>query len=201
MTAAEGTGDQSGPAAPPDNPDALVEEINRTREELGNTVEALASKVDVKARAQQKATEVSGQLKSKVRDVTEGLSGKAGQLKGEVSDRTAGARQAVTENGKTVLGSGQPATKTIASRAAQAGATAQSAATQAVATVQAAANQAGTSAKAAATQAWAATPEPAQQRARRAAATVNQHRVPFAAAAAAGALVLAGWLVVRGRRR
>jgi gas vesicle protein len=190
MTAAEGTGDQSGPAAPPDNPDALVEEINRTREELGNTVEALASKVDVKARAQQKATEVSGQLKSKVRDVTEGLSGKAGQLKGEVSDRTAGARQAVTENGKTVLGSGQPVTKTIASRAAQAGASAQAAATQA-----------GTSAKAAATQAWAATPEPVQQRARRAAATVNQHRVPFAAAAAAGALVLAGWLVVRGRRR
>ena len=45
------------PGAPPDNPDALVEEINRTREELGNTVEALTAKVDVKARAQQKATE------------------------------------------------------------------------------------------------------------------------------------------------
>jgi hypothetical protein len=30
---------------------------------------------------------------------------------------------------------------------------------------------------------------------------VNQHRVPFAAAAAAGALLLTGWLVVRSRRR
>ena len=183
MTAAEGTGEQGGPEAPPDNPEALVEEINRTREELGNTVEALAAKVDVKARAQQKATEVSGQLKDKVRDVTQGLSGKAGQLKGEVTDRAAGARQAAAENGKTVLGTGQPVTQTIASRAAQAAATAQSAATQASAT------------------AWAATPAPVQQRARRVAATVNQHRVPFAAAAAAGALLLGGWLVVRGLRR
>ena len=89
----------------------------------------------------------------------------------------------MAENGKTVLGAGQPVTQTIASRAAQAGATAQSAATQAGAT------------------AWAATPEPVQQRAKRVAATVNQHRVPFAAAAAAGALLLGGWLVVRGLRR
>jgi gas vesicle protein len=183
MTAAESTGDQGGPAAPPDNPDELVEEINRTREELGNTVEALAAKVDVKARAQQKATEVSGELKSKVRDLTQGLSGKAGQLKGEVSDRAAGARQAVSENGKTVLGAGQPVTKSITSRATQAGASAQSVATQAGAIV------------------WAATPEPVQQRAKRAAATVNQHRMPFAAGIAAGALLLGGWLVVKGRRR
>lgn len=178
---AEGTAGESG--SPPDNPDALVEEINRTRDELGNTVEALAAKVDVKARAQQKATNVSGQLKSRVRDVTQGLSGKADQVRGEVSNRTAGARQAVAENGKNVLGGGEPVTKTIASRASQAGATAQAAATKAGAT------------------AWAATPEPAQQRAKRAVATVNQHRVPFAAAAAAGALLLTGWLVVRSRRR
>ncbi len=183
MTAAEGTGDQSGPAAPPGNPEALVEEINRTREELGNTVEALAAKVDVKARAQQKATEVSEQLKTMVRDVTQGLSGKAGQLKGEVGDRAAGARQAVAENGKTVLGAGQPVTKSLAGRATQAGASAQSVATQAGASV------------------WAATPEPVQQRARRAAATVNEHRVPFAAVTAAGTVLLGGWLVVQGLRR
>lgn len=182
MTAAEGTGGQ-GPEAPPDNPEALVEEINRTREELGNTVDALAAKVDVKARAQQKATEVSGELKSRVRDVTQELSGKAGQLKGEVTGRAAGARQAAAENGKTVLGAGQPVTQGITSRAAQAGASAQSAVTKAGAT------------------AWAATPEPVQQRAKRVAATVNQHRVPVAAAVAAGALLLGGWLVVRGRRR
>ena len=192
MTAAEGTAGETG--SPPDNPEALVEEINRTREELGNTVEALAAKADVKARAQQRATEVSGQLKSRVRDVTQGLSGKADQLKGEVSGRAAGARQAVTENGKTALGAGEPVTKSIASRASQAGATAQGVATKAGATAQGVATKAGATV-------WAATPEPVQQRARRAAATVNQHRVPFAAAATAGALLLTGWLVVRSRRR
>ena len=191
---ADGTAGESDPGSPPDNPEELVQEINRTREELGNTVEALAAKADVKARAQQKANEVSGQVKDKVRDVTQGLSGKADQLKGEVSDRTAGARQAAAENGTTVLGAGEPVTKTIASRASQAGATAQAAATKAGATAQAAASKAGTTA-------WAATPEPVQQRAKRVAATVNQHRVPFAAAAAAGALLLTGWLIVRSRRR
>lgn len=192
MTAAEGTAGETG--SPPDNPEALVEEINRTREELGNTVDALAAKADVKARAQQRATEVSGQLKSRVRDVTQGLSGKADQLKGEVSGRAAGARQAVTENGKTALGAGEPVTKSIASRASQAGTTAQAAATKAGTTAQGVATKAGATV-------WAATPEPVQQRARRAAATVNQHRVPFAAAATAGALLLTGWLVVRSRRR
>ena len=181
MTAAEGAAGETG--SPPDNPEDLVEEINRTREELGNTVEALAAKVDVRTRAQHRATEVSGQLKSKVRNVTQGLSGKADQLKDEVSGRAAGARQVVTENGKTALSAGEPVTKGITSRASQAGATAQAVATKAGAT------------------AWAATPEPVQQRAKRAAATVNEHRVPFAAAAAAGALLLTGWLVVRSRRR
>jgi hypothetical protein len=214
MTAAEGTAGEN--SSLPDNPDALVEEINRTRGELGNTVDALAAKMDVRARAQQRATEVSGQLKGKVRDVTQGLSGKADQVKGEVSDRTTGAPQAVAGNGKTALGAGEPVTKSIASRASQAGGTAQAAATKAGATAQAAATKAGATAQAAATKAgataqaaatkagttaWAATPEPVQQRAKRAAATVNQHRVPFAAAAAAGALLLTGWLVVRSRRR
>jgi hypothetical protein len=183
MTAAEGTGERGGAEVLPDNQDALVEEINRTREELGNTVEALAAKVDVKARAQQKATEVSGQLKSKLQDVTQGLSGKAGQLRGEAGGRVGGDREAVAGTGQTVLGAGQPVAKSITGRAAQAGAIAQSAATQAAAT------------------AWTATPMPVQQRARQAAAIVDQHRVPFAAAAAAGALVLGSWLVVRGLRR
>jgi hypothetical protein len=174
MSAAEGTGEQGGAEVLPDKPDALVEEINRTREELGNTVEALAAKVDVKARAQQKAAEVSGQLKSKLQDATQGLSGKAGQLRGEAGGRAPGA--------------------TAQSAATQASATVQSAASRAAATAQSAATQAGATA-------WAATPEPVQQRARKAAAIVNEHRVPFAAAAAAGALVLGSWLVVRGLRR
>jgi hypothetical protein len=44
------TGSRNGRTAPED-PDALRQEIARTRAELGETVEALAAKADVKARA------------------------------------------------------------------------------------------------------------------------------------------------------
>jgi hypothetical protein len=47
----------------------LEAEIERTREQLGETVEALAAKVDVKARAQQKADQLTGQLKSSANQV------------------------------------------------------------------------------------------------------------------------------------
>jgi hypothetical protein len=44
-----------------DDPDTIAEvraEVERTREELGETVEALAHKADVKARAREKVEEV-----------------------------------------------------------------------------------------------------------------------------------------------
>ena len=41
---------------PPDDPQGLQQEIERTREHLGETVEALVAKVDVKARAQDEAS-------------------------------------------------------------------------------------------------------------------------------------------------
>jgi hypothetical protein len=43
--------------AAPDTLQALTDEIERTRAELGETVEALAAKADVKARAQEKAAD------------------------------------------------------------------------------------------------------------------------------------------------
>lgn len=102
---------QGGPGeAAPDNPDELMAEIERTREELGDTVEALAAKADVKARAQQRAAEVSGQLKGRVDEVKAGLASKAGQT-----------RQAVAEGGKTVLGASQPTAQRLGQRAAQTG--------------------------------------------------------------------------------
>ena len=48
-----------------EDPRQLEAEIEHTRERLGETVEALAAKADVKARAQQKAGQLTGQLKSK----------------------------------------------------------------------------------------------------------------------------------------
>jgi Protein of unknown function (DUF3618) len=47
--------------------EALAGEIERTREQLGETVEALAAKADVKGRAQHRVAEVTGNLRGKAR--------------------------------------------------------------------------------------------------------------------------------------
>jgi hypothetical protein len=61
-------------AAAPDDAQQLQQEIERTREQLGETVEQLAAKADVKARARDKAAELSGRAKSKASQ----LAGKTG---------------------------------------------------------------------------------------------------------------------------
>ena len=63
MSAAD-SGSSTGPGAGApgqDGPAALVEDINRTRAELGDTVEALVAKVDVRAQARQRAAAISTQ--------------------------------------------------------------------------------------------------------------------------------------------
>jgi ABC-type transporter Mla subunit MlaD len=56
---------------PPDSIQALTEEISRTREDVGETVAALAAKADVMARAQEKASEVAGHLRDTASKVKE----------------------------------------------------------------------------------------------------------------------------------
>ncbi|OEJ23762.1 hypothetical protein AR457_03880 [Streptomyces agglomeratus] len=46
-------------------PDELRAQVEKTRQELGRTVEALAAKADVKAQAQQKAAKVKGMMHDK----------------------------------------------------------------------------------------------------------------------------------------
>ncbi|MFJ8076408.1 DUF3618 domain-containing protein [Streptomyces sp. NPDC096176] len=53
------------PHAAPPSPDELRAQVEDTREQLGRTVEALAAKADVKARAQQTAAEVKEQAAAK----------------------------------------------------------------------------------------------------------------------------------------
>ena len=50
--------DQPGAGQMPDDPQQLRADIERTREDLGDTVAALAEKTDVKARARDKVAEV-----------------------------------------------------------------------------------------------------------------------------------------------
>jgi Protein of unknown function (DUF3618) len=49
----------------PDDQQELGKEIGQTRERLGETVEALAAKADVRARAQEKLGQLTARLKGK----------------------------------------------------------------------------------------------------------------------------------------
>jgi uncharacterized protein DUF3618 len=55
------------PVDEPRSPAQIQADIERTREEVGDTVEALAAKTDVKARAQERVNEVKAQMPEKVR--------------------------------------------------------------------------------------------------------------------------------------
>jgi hypothetical protein len=59
--------------APPDGIQALTEQIKRTREDVGETVAALAARADIKAGAQEKAGEVAGRLRDTAGEVKEQL--------------------------------------------------------------------------------------------------------------------------------
>ncbi|MBA3583872.1 MAG: DUF3618 domain-containing protein [Gemmatimonadetes bacterium] len=55
----------------PTDPDQLRGEIAEAREELGETVEALAAKADVKSQAKQKVEEQKARAQAKFDEVTE----------------------------------------------------------------------------------------------------------------------------------
>ncbi|WP_333773471.1 DUF3618 domain-containing protein [Streptomyces sp. IBSBF 3136] len=63
------------------SPEELREQIENTRHELGDTVQALAAKTDVKARAQEKAAEIKDQAALKAGELKEQAALKAEQVK------------------------------------------------------------------------------------------------------------------------
>ncbi|WOT39988.1 DUF3618 domain-containing protein [Streptomyces coeruleorubidus] len=75
------------------SPEQLQEQVERTRQELGETVEELAVKTDVKARTQEKATAV----KKQVGVLTEQAGAKAAELTGQVKVKAAEATHLVQD--------------------------------------------------------------------------------------------------------
>lgn len=75
------------PSAPlPDDPQALAEDIRQTREQLGAALEALLARTDVKARAREKAGQVSGRVR--------GVTSRAGsQARGQLAAGPSAARR------------------------------------------------------------------------------------------------------------
>jgi hypothetical protein len=109
-------GTRGAPRQPlPSDQQALAEEIERTREELGTTVEALAAKADVKARAREKTAEMSGRLTGAASQARAQLSAGTVQLRKDAAGSLAAARQ-------TMVNASGPVRQQV-SRAGQAGAT------------------------------------------------------------------------------
>jgi Protein of unknown function (DUF3618) len=99
-----------GLSAAPDDPQQLEQEIGRTREQLGETVEQLAAKADVKSRAQTKAAEVSRRVRIKASRTQQQVVAQAGNVRGQLAGKTAAARHKAT----SVSGAGKSRVAAVA---------------------------------------------------------------------------------------
>ena len=89
--------------ATPDDQQELEKEIEQTREQLGQTVEALAAKVDVKARAQQELGQLTARLKGRATEATRRL---------RLQDRVNQAKQQAGQAGQQIRKRPVPAAAT-----------------------------------------------------------------------------------------
>ena len=81
----------------PNDPQALAEDIERTRQDLGETVEALATKMDVGARARDKAAQMKTRIAGAATGVVDRVSEKGGDARQQLTNGTARAARAAGE--------------------------------------------------------------------------------------------------------
>jgi hypothetical protein len=102
-TAADAGGRETAPltgsiAGAPDDRRRLEAEIERTREQLGATVQELVARADVKSRARAKAAEVAGRARSTTAQARKNAVARAGRVRGQVAGTAAAAwRKAAPE--------------------------------------------------------------------------------------------------------
>ena len=83
--------DKNGSAGGKPDVEALREEIKQTRAELGETVQALAAKADVKARAKEQVELTKAKAKAQVQEATEKVRGVAANAAAVASDKVRAA--------------------------------------------------------------------------------------------------------------
>jgi hypothetical protein len=91
---------QAAPAAGadiPDDPQALAEDIKQTREQVGQTVEALTNKLDPKVQLQETAERMKGRLSATTGEVTSKVTDKAGTVGQQVRATAAKAARGADE--------------------------------------------------------------------------------------------------------
>ncbi|MFI8996728.1 DUF3618 domain-containing protein [Streptomyces sp. NPDC053542] len=74
-------------------PEELRERVEHTREELGRTVEELAAKADVKARAKEKAGDAKAKAQEAAEDARAKVQDAVGHSRARIQDSTAHAAQ------------------------------------------------------------------------------------------------------------
>jgi Protein of unknown function (DUF3618) len=87
---------------PPDDVQELQQEIEQTREHLGETVDQLVAKTDVRARAQDKAVELTGRVKGKTGQARTQAAVRAGKVRDQLARKTAGAGRRAKSAGTAV---------------------------------------------------------------------------------------------------
>src|SRR5919202_2031201 len=83
-----------------EDPNAIREEIEQTRSQMGDTIEAIGYKTDVKSRAKDSVNEKTGAVKDKVNSVM----GRASDSTPSGEDVKQGAKQAVSTAQENPLG-------------------------------------------------------------------------------------------------
>ncbi len=85
---------------PPEKPDVQMirEDIKQTRAELGETVQALAAKADVKARAKEQVEQTKQRVRSQVVSATERVKGTATQYAHTAAEQAQGTTERVKSN-------------------------------------------------------------------------------------------------------
>lgn len=88
------------------NTEALREEIRRTRVELGETMELLAAKADVKARLRESAEQAKGRMREQAALTMARVRGqaaqKAGTMRGQAAQKAQVARAQAYQRGEAV---------------------------------------------------------------------------------------------------
>jgi ElaB/YqjD/DUF883 family membrane-anchored ribosome-binding protein len=96
-----GPTDQDATSGGPQTPDEIRLEIERTREELGETVEALAAKTDVKARAQDHVTAAKESIAAARDNAAHTISAARGGAQDKADGFIARAREVTPESAAT----------------------------------------------------------------------------------------------------
>ena len=95
----------------PDGQQELEKEIEQTRERLGETVEALAAKADVKTQAQEKLGQLTARLKGKATEAKGKATEATRQLR--LQDKANQAKQQATQAGQQIRRHPVPAAATV----------------------------------------------------------------------------------------